>query len=341
MNYQRGAIAGAFLRAHGIAVGDPGGARAWLSAQRGFVNQQAADSMRIVEKAAIGAIDSSDITPTPASSDFIESMGALSAVLQLNLRKVQFATRLYDSQGMTVAAEVDEGQAIPLVFSAFGQHALNSMKVHGAIIVVTKESLNGMSEEAAGDLANELAAAVARAEDYTFLRDISTGQPTIASTGTSITNLDSDLRTAMALFEGDLRRAKWVLSPRTAAAVSLMRGTAGPAYPGMGAIGGTLVGLPAIVSEGAVDAEASPADARIFLIDPKRVAYVDGGAELGRTEQAAIQMADDADGSSVAPVTAATVVSMFQTNSVGLRALRWGAWHAALNSVVTIEGVDL
>jgi HK97 family phage major capsid protein len=332
------------LKAIGLAKGSYLDALAYLESQPGPRAYEAAKSVRLVyeQKAAVEAIDSSDLTPTPASVDFITTMAPLSAVRQLPLRRVPFATRLYDTTSMMVATQVDEGKGVPLTFGGFGQYAINSMKTHGGVIVTTKEFLSDMDEVAARGLANDLAGAVARAEDYTFLRDVSNGNPTVSSAGTSIANLDGDLKTALAYFRGDLRRAYWVLAPRTAAAIALMRGTAGaPAYPGLGATGGTLVGLPAIVSEGAVDDESSPADANIYLVDPTRIAFVDGGAELTQATQSTLQMDSEPTQSSVAPVTATQLVSMFQTNSVGLKALVWSAWHAAENSVVTIENVDL
>lgn len=328
-----GHSAGVYLRALGLSDGRAASLEAFLAGQ----NRPAAKAAMLTHKAVIGTTTDADwaaaATAPSAVTDFIATMTPFSAIAQLPLRRVPYQVRLVNSTEAVGATVVGEGLPTPITFGGIAGFTLDNGKKTIGEILLTKEMLAAMDPASERGLAEDLASATAKAQDAQFLTDIASGQPTTSSTGSTLAQTDADLKAAIAKFGGDLRRAHWVLAPETAAYLTLLRGTGGAlAHPGMTPRGGTLVGLPAVVSEGAVQVN-SPNDNDIYLIDPSRVAYNDGGVELGRSTQANVQVSATPDN----PVTASTVtVSLWQHNLVALRATRWGAWHALAGAVSVI-----
>lgn len=329
MNVERGHLAGLYLRAMGLAKGDPLAARAFLEG----VGHRA---KALIATTADGTW-AADAAAPAAVSDFLESVRPYSALERLPVRRVPFRTRLLDTDGSISAAIVAEGAPTPIKFGSVEGYALTEPVKALAEIIITRELAQAMTPDAERGLADDLAAAVARTQDGQFLDDIANGQPSVAATGSSLAQIDADLKAAIDLFEGDLRRAWWVVSPESATYLSLLRGTGGAlAFPDIGVNGGTLAGVPVITSEGATQVD-SPSNNSLFLIDPTRVAAADGGTELARSGNATIQVS----GSPTNPPTASTVqVSLWQHNLLAMRATRWAAWYSAPGSVVAITGAS-
>ena len=77
-----------------------------------------------------------------------------------------------------------------------------------------------------------------------------------------------------------------------------------------------------------------------MLLDAGQVLYGAGPVEVSSATSASVQMLDDPTGSSVTP-TATQSVSLFQTNSVGIRMERFVSWKVARASAVAwLSGVD-
>ena len=116
----------------------------------------------------------------------------------------------------------------------------------------------------------------------------------------------------------------------TALSLSLMQNPLGQAeFPGLNMRGGTLFGLPVIVSEyvptataGAVVALVNASD--IYLAD-------DGGISIDISTEASLEMDNEPTNDSVTP-TETTLVSMFPTNSVAFLAERTINWKARRTS---------
>jgi len=117
-------------------------------------------------------------------------------------------------------------------------------------------------------------------------------------------------------------------------ALSLMRNTLGQKeFPDITMMGGTFEGLPVIASEyvptvtgGAIVILANASD--IWVAD-------DGQVVLDASREASLQMDDAPTNNSVVP-TATTMVSMFQTNSVAMRAERWINWQKRRPAAVQV-----
>ena len=145
-----------------------------------------------------------------------------------------------------------------------------------------------------------------------------------SSSGSDIASIDHDLGLmigSLVAAECPLSTACWIMSPITATALALRRGTDGaPAYPQVTARGGFLIGLPVLVST-VCAASGSPGERFIALVEQSEILVADdGGGDVQLATRAALQMND-------APAAgAAQLVSLWSSDMVGLRLLRYVNW---------------
>jgi hypothetical protein len=91
-------------------------------------------------------------------------------------------------------------------------------------------------------------------------------------------------------------------------------------FPGMSVNGGTFMGLPVIVSEGAGTTITLVNAGDIWLAD-------DGGVNVDTSTEASLQMVDAPTITSTgSDPTEAALVSMFQTNSMAIRVEKFINW---------------
>jgi hypothetical protein len=96
-------------------------------------------------------------------------------------------------------------------------------------------------------------------------------------------------------------------------------------FPGLTMNGGTLGGVPVIVSE-YLDNSAGSAGGLVVLVNARDVWLADdGGVTIDLSREASLQM-DDAPTNASDTGTEASLVSMWQTNSVAFRAEREIYW---------------
>lgn len=99
----------------------------------------------------------------------------------------------------------------------------------------------------------------------------------------------------------------------------------------------SFMGLPLVASD---SAPADSSGGLIGIIDQDRIVLAGATeASLEVSREASIQMLDNPTNNSVTP-TATTMVSLWQTNSVGLLAKITVNWRAAPNSAAYLVGVD-
>ena len=218
-----------------------------------------------------------------------------------------------------------EGQLKPLSPIVYSADALSPLKVV-ALTVATMETLRDTSPAAEALIRADLMRATAEKLDMAFIDPANAGIPDVtpASVTNGVTPIPATASPAADLtdlfndFDGDLEAAYLVMHPTDA--VSL----AGPTYPNIGARGGTLAGIPVIVSR-------SVPQGTIVLLDPTGIALGEGPATgrvstLGDVLMAdAGTMASTGIGSPSGPVPA-TMVSLWQTNLVALLAERAVNW---------------
>ena len=112
------------------------------------------------------------------------------------------------------------------------------------------------------------------------------------------------------------------------------------AFPGMTPQGGSLMGVPVRVSQYLANNGGS-GGAPFILVDESEIWLADDGSvTLDASEQASLQMDDAPTNSSSATVTATSMVSMWQTNSIAMRAERYIWWGARRSGAVQwIDGM--
>jgi hypothetical protein len=102
-------------------------------------------------------------------------------------------------------------------------------------------------------------------------------------------------------------------------------------FNGIGMNGGTLLGIPVITSEHVESGLVAMVNANdIYFAD-------DGGIRIDMSREASVEMLDSnltGDSVGVVPGTAASTVSLWQTNSVGLLAERTINWARRRTSAV-------
>jgi hypothetical protein len=116
-------------------------------------------------------------------------------------------------------------------------------------------------------------------------------------------------------------------STATALALSMAQNALGqPAFPGTTIRGGTLSGLSFIVSEYMTQLGDSGGGAPLILVNASDVFLADDGQfTIDASREASLEMSDAPTGTSVTP-TGTSLVSMFQTNSIALKAERFVNW---------------
>ena len=264
--------------------------------------------------------------------DSLKTFGAFDSMLP-SMKRVPLRTRLaFVSIGAT-GAIVPGGHVSPITqLSLTGNMQIDEHKAL-AILVMSVE-LARMAGSAGNDLfARELRAAISVVTDQQFIALITAGVTPIASSGSSVVAVRTDLAAALAGIETDAQSDIFVLVPaKIAKAWALTNTESGaPAFPEMGVLGGMIAGMRVIVTSGA-------ADGTIVVADANQIAANAGGIELAKSTQADIQFDTVPD----SPTSAASVLqSLWQSNNVALRALRYfGAHKIGADAVAVIEGVS-
>lgn len=261
------------------------------------------------------------------------------------LRTIPFNVRVKRQTSGGDAYWVGEGQPKPLTAFDFDTVLLRWAKIAN-IAVLTDEQVRFSTPSAEVAVRAALSEAIAAREDITFIdptvtaiadtrpASITNGATSHVSSGTDAAAARADagtLMTAFATANLPYSQAVWIMNSTAAIQLFLMRNTLGqPEFPGMLADGGTFMGRPVIVSDH-IGLTGSPASGIIVLMIPQEIYLSDDGqVVVDASREASLQM-DDAptmastSGSPAAP-TATSVVSMFQTNSIAIRAERYINW---------------
>lgn len=259
------------------------------------------------------------------------------------LTSLDFYTPYVIETGGGAAYWVGEGKPKPLTAFDYDRSTLTPLKIAN-IAVLTEENIRRSSPNSDQVVRNALVKAIAAGLDVAFIDPSNNGSAnvkpasityqaaTVASTGDDADDIRLDVR---ALFQKfiDANNAPtqgvWIMSATNALALSLMVNPLGqPEFPGLTMTGGTFQGLPAIVSEHIGDVVALVNAKDIFLGD-------EGGVAVDMSREASIEMRSTGLGMDATAGTAtAASVSMFQTNSVALRAEREINWKRARSSAV-------
>lgn len=305
-----------------------------------------------VLKAAVGAGTTTDPTWAGAlveyqdyAQDFVEFLRPQTIIGRFGqgsipaLRNVPFNIRIPAQTSGGSANWVGQGKAKPLTKFDFQSITFSFAKV-AAIAVLTDELIRFSNPAADALVRNALAEAVVARLDTDFIipskaeapgvspASITNGITAIPSTGIP----DDDAAAAFGVFVAanlQPNGAVWLMSSTTALALSMRKNALGQKeYPEVTLLGGTFQGLPVIVSQYVGNQLVLVNAPDIYLAD-------DGGVAVDMSREASLEMATDPTGDSTTP-TGTELVSMFQTNSVAIRAERWINWKRRRTAAVAV-----
>lgn len=254
------------------------------------------------------------------------------------LRQVPFRTPLISQVGGGSGYWVGQGAPKPVTAFDFNRTTLLPLKVAN-IAVVTMELLRDSSPSAEILIRDSLAAALRERQDIDFVdpdktavanispASITNGISPITSTGNDADSIREDIRLLLAAFAADNNpptTAVFLMPATTALGLSLMRTTLGAReFPDIGVNGGTLEGIPVITSQYMAGPTAGD---YVILMNAQDVYFADdGGVDVDMSTEASLQMDNAPTNNSVTP-TATSLVSLWQTNSVGFLAERTVNW---------------
>lgn len=328
-----------FARAWSMADGDTRAALAFAASQ-GWP-----DYPRVAEfiKAGVGGLETG-ATANALALDVAEILRPMTVIGRLpGVRTMPFNARLLGMSAGASAAFVRPGAAIPLSGPAFSNPGTLERKKVGGLIVASDETLRDANPQTERALTADLFAAMAQAMDEAFLdpasdgsddrpASVTNGGATTSSTGTTLAAIDTDLANVVEdlLDAGStLQSAAWVVHPRSAVYLSMLRGTGGAlAHPGISVLGGTLLGLPVLVTAALGITPDTAATTSIVLVDADGVLIGDQGeSSLAMSRNGLLEMDNAPQGDTLTPTGAsASTVSLFQANAAALRGIRYINW---------------
>jgi hypothetical protein len=296
---------------------------------------------------------------TSAFADFVEYLRPQTILGKFgnngipSLRRVPFRVPLISQTGGGAGYWVGEGKAKPLTSFDFARTTLEPLKVAN-ICVLTDEVIRDSSPSAEAIVRDQLVEALKARLDIDFIDPAKTASAGVSPA--SITNAAANGAASGAGDADDVRAdirsilneyiaannpptsGVLIMGSGTALALSMMVNALGQnEFNGIGMNGGTLLGIPVITSEHVPSGIIVMLNASdIYLAD-------EGGFRLDMSREASVEMLDSSltgDSIGVVPGTAASTVSLWQTNSVGFLAERTINWAARRASAVAyLSGV--
>ncbi|WP_368622910.1 phage major capsid protein [Paraburkholderia sp. BR13444] len=225
-----------------------------------------------------------------------------------------------------VASWVAEAALKPISGAEFAISPMEVRKVT-ATLVVSAELLKIGSDQIDAALQRDLVRAVTDELNATFASNDapSATSPGGALYGTaplpSTGSLTADAAMLINAFAGDLSRAFWLFSPKMAVALVDEFGIEST----LGAAGGFLLGLPAIVVNGAPDG-------MIALVDASRIAVYDGPIVPAMATHATMTLDDNGS---------QTLLSLWQSNCAALRSELFCYWKPLADTCVWVDDAPM
>lgn len=292
-------------------------------------------------------------TATTLESAFLEYLRPLTIIGKFgtngipSLRRVPFNVKIQSQTSGATSSWVGEGKAKPVTKFNTTSTTLLFNKI-AAICVITEELARFSSPGAEGVVRDELTRSVIERMDYDFIdpdkaavsavspASITNGLTPLTSAGVSAANVLTDLLNLIGPFAtgnynvGDL---VLIMPNGLALALSLMQNSLGQtSFPGIGLNGGSLNGIPVITSQYA--GFGSSYGNVVIAVSASNIALADDGkVSVDASREASIEMSDAPSGDATAG-TGASMVSMFQTNSIALRAEREITWKKLRTTAV-------
>jgi hypothetical protein len=318
-------------------------ARVLLAAQGGRNNETAIDVARRVgagrrveaivkDAAAAGSIagwgDDVSAEYNRLSAAFVQSLrnyGAFDRMLADGFVVVPPRTRIGLTTTGATGSTVAEASLKPISSLALSDLGILQPQKSSCIVVVTEEVVD--SPGAADLLGNELKAGVAVATDAGFIAIATTaGLASTGTAGTSLANIVTDLSYLFANVTTSARSKLFLVTTSLLCKKMALKSdaTGARAFPDLGFAGGSIAGVPVLVS----DAVASGV---VLLVDASGFAASSEVVVLDASRSATLQMESAPDSP---PVAGTVTTSLWQRNLRALRAERWWACQRLRDSAV-------
>ena len=339
-----------FFKALAVGRGDLGNARAYAEGQ-GW-----SDSPMVLAtlKAAVAAGSTTDANgslfyPRNMVDEFVSALRPKTIMGRLQgVRPVPAHVRYVAASSGVTVHWVGEGFPIAVGEMSLVEQTLGVAKAAG-IVCITRELAESADPAAEGLIQADLLAALAKFLDAAFIdpasaavantspASITNGVMPITSSGSSVAAITADLK---ALFQVlvdagiTLTAPALIMRPSTALALAMKRTAADQlAFPEVTVSGGSLFGVNVVVS-GNVPGSVS-GGSLIVLVDAAEIVSVEGPILVDSSQEATLQMRSD-------PLTGAQqMVSLFASNLVGLRVVRYANWRARRpGAVAFIDAVN-
>ena len=269
-------------------------------------------------------------------NDFIELLRPATILGKIpGLRNVPFNCKIPMQTAGGTYGWVGEAKPKPLTKLAFASDTLGVTKVAG-IIVLTEELVRFSSPSAEALVRADMVAGIAQFLDAQFVdpavaavagvnpASITNGAPTAAATANPVADI-MGLINHFATNNIAVDGVTFLMSASNALSLSFRQNMDGsPEFPGVGLNGGSYRGMTFITSNALTT--------NVVALQPALILYADdGGVSIDASREASLQM----DSAPMSPADATTVyVSLFQTNSVALRAERFINWKRVTTNAV-------
>jgi HK97 family phage major capsid protein len=354
-NVEKGIAFTRYVKALAMARGNLTGALA--IAQN---NKEWNDTTPQVTKVLMAAVAGGDTTTAGWASELVYKENLVNEFIELlrpqtiigkipNLTRVPFNVRMGSQTSGSTAYWVGQGVPVPVSKLGTSEVTLGIAKAAG-LIVLTEELVRSSQPSAELLVRNDLTKAIAQFLDVQFIdpnyapvTNVSPGSVTYGITGADPSGTDAaavrkDVQGLFAVYIAanlDPTGACWIMTPTTALALSLMVTSLGvPVFPTINMNGGVWFGLPVITSQSA-KVTASPDDGNLIVLAnaPEILLADDGDVTIDASREASLEMLDNPTNNAAAG-TPTTMVSMFQTNSVAIRAVRFINWKKRRTTAV-------
>jgi len=263
------------------------------------------------------------------STELIELVRPATFLGQIKgFKKVPFNTKMPRQTNGGTYNWVGEAKPKPVTSLGFDTVALDMSKIAG-IIALTKELAMLSNPDAEQVVRNDMIAGIAKFSNQQFIdpavalvagvhpASITNGAPTAPATADPLADILGLIRyfTANGI---SIAGVTFLLSPGNALALAVAKGSDGSTtFPGLSVSGGSYLGMDFIASELVGD--------MLIALQPSYILYAeDGGVEIDVSQEATLQM-DSAPASP--PIDTTVMVSLWQTNQIGIRAERFINWN--------------
>jgi HK97 family phage major capsid protein/HK97 family phage prohead protease len=284
--------------------------------------------------------------------EFIELLRPQTVTGKLTaLRRVPFNVRVSGQDSGSTTNWVGQGAAIPVSKLNTIEVTLGMTKMAG-LVVLAKELVRSSEPSAEMKVRDDLIGSITEFADRRFLdpnyaevsnvspASITNGVTATVPSGTDLAALRADIQTLFRSFinlNDNPTTATWIMDPTMALTISMMQNALGQnEFPAITMNGGTFVGLPVVVSN-AANITGSPDSGHMIILAKQSDIFFadDDGIEIDASDQASVEMTDVPTADAAAGTAGTTsLVSMYQTNSVAIKAVRGINWKKARSTAV-------